>query len=192
MCLFECVHTACKVNRLFRWEVHFTAACLLALWELNPSSSFCADIVFSTSVADTQQAKALVRLPAQFQFLAYLDFNQIDFVCTAKKKKPWNPIFCQIKYKPHLEVVWNAIPIGFLHMHLSSDSLDAQIGFQSIFCVTPSVTHDDNIKSRVTGELEFMLLWTECQRTYAVWERYGGVLTWQHGKQQSVDRCQNK
>lgn len=40
---------------------------------------------------------------------------------------------CDLWPQPHLEVVWNVIPNGFLHMRLS---LDAQIRFQIVLCVS--------------------------------------------------------
>ena len=52
--------------------------------------------------------------------------------------------FLQIRSKPHVEVVWNVIPIGFLQIRLSLDALAARIRFQSVFCVTRNMTHNND------------------------------------------------
>lgn len=63
-------------------------------------------------------------------------FLHIRFVFwTVKKKKTYMKrfFFLLIGSKLHLKLVWSAIPIGFLQMHLSPDGLDTQMGFQSVF-----------------------------------------------------------
>ncbi len=62
-------------------------------------------------------------------------------------KKTHEMCFLQIRSKPHLEVVWNAIPIWFLHMCLSPDALDTQIWFQSVFCITLDTQRQHKIQS---------------------------------------------
>ena len=42
-------------------------------------------------------------------------------------------------------------------MHLSLDALDAQMEFQSVFCVTRNATNNDDVKSRVTEVLEMLM-----------------------------------
>ena len=89
--------------------------------------------------------QAVFRLQAQIHFLALPDRIQIDILKSGWQTNAWNPIFCNILSKTHLEVVCDSNQIS---MCLSPGALDAQIGSQSIFCVTHHATHNDDVKSR--------------------------------------------
>lgn len=78
---------------------------------------------------------ALFRLPAQISFLVYTDCIQIDFRKYRQQKHKMRPL--KIGSKPHLEKVWNAIPIIFLQVCLSPDAVVAQAHTSALeSCVT--------------------------------------------------------
>lgn len=77
--------------------------------------------------------------------------------------------FLQIRSKTHSEMVWNAFQIR-LQMRLSLDTLVAHIGFQHVFCVTYSATHNNDVqRNRSASE---QLLGEQYGREHILW-------TWQ-------------
>jgi len=104
-------------NCSFNWLHSFRVSCTLwvefaVIWHV----SSCCLWLYS----DRQQ-----------HFLAYPD--GFFKVWTAKKKKKHMKSYLKKKiwFKPHMEEVWNAIPIRFFQ--LSLDALAAQIRFQTVF-----------------------------------------------------------
>lgn len=82
---------------------------------------------------------ALFRLPAQIRFWRIQSVSRLIFESqdSNKKKKHMKSIFC--KSDPNHTLRW-------FEMRFRSDfSLVAQIGFQSVFCVTCAMTHDENV-----------------------------------------------
>ncbi len=112
-------------------------------------------------------SQALFRLPAQICFfgISRMILESLDSKNTHEMR------FLIIGSKPHLEVVWNATPIGFLRMCLSPD---AQIGF--LFCVTHNATQNDDVKSRVM-EVQFVPASSVAE---FVWCEEFCTVTWQH------------
>lgn len=56
----------------------------------------------------------------------------------------------QIWFKPHTEVVSNAIPTGFLQIRFKLNVSVAKIGFPSVFCVTRSATQTTTTTTTTT------------------------------------------
>lgn len=72
----------------------------------------------------------------------------------------------------------HVIQVGLLLMRLSLIALDIQVGFQSVFCVTCSTTHNDTVKIRKTDVLRSS--WAESMMLLA-------GRSWQHWEQQSLE-----
>lgn len=128
---------------------------LLIKTSTNQTSEVVSRKVLGTirwgTLANMQLKKrVLFRLPAYSYYCIYwhIHWQIVSWLIwksgqqkKTKKKNTWNAKLqnLQIGFKPHLEVVSNVVPIGFLQMRLS---LDAHSD-----CVTRNATHIHQIQS---------------------------------------------